>query len=158
VAVIDAGTPSAMSTRSTRMTRMTVTRTLAAALAAATLTAPSAHARVDPPISLTAASVAHHLRSAGSPDAARLPHGTQRDPRDLRVGPAAPEQAPLPGPPTWATQTKPITAPLAPATPHDGGIDLATIGLGIAGSVVAVGAIASIAARSRRPQRRRVTA
>jgi hypothetical protein len=134
---------------------MPVTRTLAAAIAAATLMAPSALARIDPPIHPAQPAVPHHLRTAGAPDDAWLPHGTQRDPRDLRVS-RPPAQAPLSGPPTSPMHTKPISAPLTPAGQHDDGIDLATIGLGIAGGVLAVGT--GIAGRNRRQQRRRATA
>jgi hypothetical protein len=51
-----------------------------------------------------------------------------------------------------------IPAPAAEATGRGNGVDWTTIGLGIAGSLLAIGGIVGIARRSRRIERARVTA
>jgi hypothetical protein len=115
---------------------MKTIRTLAAALAIAALAAPTALAK---PIS-------------GPPDmqasrAIALAEARQaRDPRSPHDGDAAtrlqqPRHAAHPMPPQPAAAT------------HDGGVDSSTIGLGIAGSVLALGGLALLAGRGRRLQR-----
>jgi hypothetical protein len=141
---------------------MTATRTLVAALAAATLAAPSAlaqpidlHGAVAQPAAKTSG---QDLRSPDARDAATRPGSAlAQDVRHLRAGGDA-TQRPLVGPPTWPAQPHVITAPSTPAEQPGDGVDLATIGLGIAGSLLAVGALAGIANRTRRPQRRRAIA
>ena len=138
---------------------MTVTRTIIAALAATTLAAPSAFARpIDTPLNLAQPAVAQDLRSPDTRDAATRPATTGAEHlRHLQAG-GTDAQRPLPVPPTWPGHPQVISAPLTPVVQRDHGVDATTIGLGIAGSVLAVGAIAGIANRTRRPQRRRVAA
>lgn len=66
---------------------------------------------------------------------------------------------PLPGPPTWPAHPQPIAAAAAASDPHDAnGVNWATIGLGIACSLLAVGGIVALTRRrSRRLQRLRAT-
>ena len=141
---------------------MTPTRTLVAALAAATLAAPSAFAQ---PADMhgafakpAAKTTGQDLRSPDTRDAATRPASARaQDLRHLRaVGNTT--QSPMAGPPTWPAHPHVIAAPSAPAEQPDDGVDVTTIGLGIAGSLLAVGALAGIANRTRRPQRRRATA
>ena len=140
---------------------MSPTRTLVAALAAATLAAPSALAQ---PADMHAgraqpATKAQDLRSPDTRDAATRPaNASQQDLRHLRAGAATTTRVPLPGPPSWPAHPQPISPPITAAQQPDDGIDTATIALGIAASLLAVGALAGIASRTRRPQRRRVTA
>ena len=74
---------------------------------------------------------------------------------------AAPATAtrPLPGPPTWPAHPQPITAAPAANDTHDAsGLNWATIGLGLTGSLLAVGGIVALTRRrSRRVQRLRAT-
>lgn len=135
---------------------MNITRTLAAALAAVALTAPSALARPAdmhaPPAKAGSAqqksqTPTQDLRSADAQDAAR-------NPRDAREA-----ARPRPGPPTWPAYPQPITpTPVVEAPGSGGGIDWTTIGLGIAGSLLAVSGLAVLASRSRRIQRPRISA
>ena len=142
---------------------MTPTRTLVAALAAATLAAPSAFAQ---PADMhgafakpAAKTTGQDLRSPDTRDAATRPTSARaQDLRHLRAGGDATTQAPLPGPPTWPAHPQPISAPITAAPQRDDGIDPATIALGIAGSLLAVAAIAGIANRTRRRQHQRATA
>ena len=59
---------------------------------------------------------------------------------------------------TRPAHPRPSVTPTAGAGKGGDGIDTATIALGVAASLLAVGAIAGIANRARRTQRRRVTA
>ena len=97
------------------------------------------------PTLLTATLIA--LAGAAGPSAAA----------DATATPAATTH-PVPGPPTWPTDPQPIpAAPAAEATPDDG-VALTTIGLGIAGSALAVGGmVAFTGRRHRRVQRVRAT-
>ena len=173
---------------------MSLTRTLVAALAAASLAAPSALAQPADMHAGRAQPAKQDLRSPDTRDAAtrpaaatrtlpsaptsaaceRCPNGPMasdwhdaatrpasaraQDLRHLRAGGDATTQAPLPGPPTWPAHPQPISAPITAAPQRDDGIDPATIALGIAGSLLAVAAIAGIANRNRRTQRQRATA
>jgi len=66
---------------------------------------------------------------------------------------------PLPGPPTWPTHPEPITAaPAIKASDGKNGIAGTTIALGIAGSLLAIAAIAGITSHTRRAGRARITA
>lgn len=158
---------------------MTITRTLAAALATAALAAPAAEAQpadMHAPAALAAAQQREQgptqdrrsadaidadmhastaqaaaqqrpkwdLRSADAIDAARNPQPVSR-PAQLPSGrPAGPQ---------------PVTPVPAVQAPDGGsGIEWTTIGLGIAGSLLAVSMIAALVHRSRRLQRPRVTA
>ncbi len=65
----------------------------------------------------------------------------------------------VPGPPTWPVNPQPIKpVPAVHASDTRGGLDWTTIGLGIAGGLLAIGGIVGIARRSRRIERARVTA
>jgi hypothetical protein len=128
---------------------MRTTSTLAAALAVAALAAaPAAQARpadIHAPLARAQAKAQHKqdLRSADARDAAVHPR-------------SAHNVAPLPGPPTWAVNPRPITpVPVAEVSDDGNGIDTTTIGLGIAGSLIAAGGAAALltSRRSRRLQR-----
>ena len=117
------------------MTR-TLLRSIAIALAAAALTAPTALARPDAPAPAAkpAARALHEGRhSAGTSRFATRPV--------LDRNPARPSRP----------SAAPVTVSVASA---DKGIDWATIAIGIGGSLLAVGAIALITARMRRPHAR----
>ena len=138
---------------------MSLTRTLVAALAAASLAAPSALAQPADMHAGLAQPAKQDLRSPDTRDAATRPANARaQDLRHLRAGGDATTQAPLPGPPTWPAHPQPISAPITAAPQRDDGIDAATIALGIAGSLLAVAAIAGIVNRTRRTQRQRATA
>ena len=138
---------------------MSLTRTLVAALAAASLAAPSALAQPADMHAGLAQPAKQDLRSPDTRDAATRPANARaQDLRHLRAGGDATTQAPLPGPPTWPAHPQPISAPITAAPQRDDGIDPATLALGIAGSLLAVAAIAGIANRNRRTQRQRATA
>jgi hypothetical protein len=114
------------------MTR-TLIRSTAIALAAAALTAPTALARPDAPAPVAKPAVSHTGRhSAGASRFATRPV--------LDRNPAQPSRP-----------ASPVTVSVTSA---DTGIDWATIAIGIAGSLLAVGAIALITARMRRPHAR----
>jgi len=115
---------------------MSITRTLAATLAAGAIIAPAASAQpADMHASTAQAAAAEQqpkqdLRSADARDAAQNPRGVA----DTARPPAA----------------QPITpAPVAEA-PDSGGINWTTIWIGIAGSLVAVSGLALLVGRSRR--------
>jgi len=123
---------------------MTLTRTLLAALAATALAAPTALAQPGAPGGNAARLFpTRHTQDLRSPDAI-----------DAATRPGAITQ-PLPGPPSWPLHPRPITTP---TTTTDHGVDGTTIGLGIAGSLLAAGGIAGIGRRSRRTRRQRVAA
>ena len=122
---------------------MTITRTLAAALAAMALTAPTAlagPADMHGPAIQTANEDKQDLRSADARDAAPNASGT----RDAAL-PLADRQ--------------PVTPAPVAETPDSGGIGWMTIAIGIAGSLLAVSGLAALTTRrSRRLQRLRATA
>ena len=65
----------------------------------------------------------------------------------------------VPGPPTWPVNPQPINpVPAIHASDTGGGLDWTTIGLGIAGSLLAIGAIAGTTRRTRRTGRTRIAA
>ena len=99
----------------------------------------------------TSAAQAHKKRDLRSPDARDAAH----HPRD--TGSAF--TPPLAGPPTWPMDPRPITpAPTAKTTDAGNGVDRTTIGLGVAGSLLAISGIAALnGRRSRRRQRLRAT-
>jgi len=136
---------------------MSTTRTLAAALAIAAIAVPAAQAQpADMHASLAQATAKtqnkQDLRSADARDAAQNPVNAP--------GTSAVESATQPGPPTWPAHPQPLTpAPVAEVTDGDTGINWTTIGLGIAGSLLAVSGLAALTSRrSRRLQRFRATA
>lgn len=110
------------------MTRSILTRIAAVALATTALAAPTAFARPDV---TPAASHAQGARHADSNGFATRPV--------IDRNPGAPSS-------------------LVPVAPTDRGIDWTTIAIGIVGSLLAVGAIAGIASRTRRTAQARITA
>jgi hypothetical protein len=96
------------------------------------------------------------LRSPDARDASTRSAALVQDLRHLRAGGTA-VRPPLPGPPSWPTDPQPITPGPAANVSHDtNGLNWATIGLGIAGSLIAVsGIVALTGRRSRRLQRAR---
>jgi hypothetical protein len=138
---------------------MSITRTLAAALAIAALAAPTAAAYdIHAPLARAAAKAQKHedLRSPDAKVGAYTPGATPAVSYTSRA-PAAPATRRLPGPPTWPANPQPITP--AKVTDGDNGIDWTTIGLGIAGSLLAVGGLAAFTTRhSRRTRHLRTTA
>ena len=130
---------------------MSTNRILAAALAAAALAAaPAAQAQpADMHASVAQAqakanakaNAKQDLRSADARDAAKHPRA---------YTPGA-ESAPLPGPPTWAVNPQPIApAPVAEVSDGGDGVDTTTIGLGIAGGLLAVSGLAALTTRRSR--------
>jgi len=119
-------------------------RALALGLAAALVAAPAVPAQ---PADMRA-SVAQAAADAQAKQDLRSP-----DARDQRtIDPAT--RPPLPGPPTWPVDPKPINQ-ASTVTADTDSVNWATIGLGIAGSLLAVGGLALLSAR--RTQRLRVT-
>jgi hypothetical protein len=117
------------------MTR-TLVRTTAVALATAALAAPTALARPDAAVPAAKAAVPALHKGVHRADS----NGFATRPIIDR-SPAQPDQAP----------SSPLTVSVAPT---DHGIDWATIGIGIAGSLLAVGGIALITERVRHPRAR----
>ncbi len=117
------------------MTR-TIVRTAALALTVAALTAPTALARPD----AGGPAAGRHL-AGGRPATSHFAARPVLD-RPNTTQPSAPA-------------AQPVTVSVAPA---DHGIDWTTIGIGIAGSLLAVGAVATIANRTRRGHHPRIAA
>jgi hypothetical protein len=161
--------------------RSIVTRTATIALAAAALAAPTAIARpADTPPAAANASAQdlNHLRAGAHPvnapgatavDSATRPSapgttytsgataGGQHTPGATAIHAAT--RWPLPGPPTWPVNPQPIAPARAVQAPDSSsGVSPTTIGLGIAGSLIALAGIVGIARRSRRVERARLTA
>ena len=118
---------------------MRITRIIAAAVAATVLAVPAAQASV-PDMHASTAIAASKKQDLRSPDA--------RDAATVRLhksGAVVGTTNVAPGQPTWPVNPQPlkVAAPAPAAAPaDDGGIDWATIAIGIAGSLLAVGAIA----------------
>jgi hypothetical protein len=142
---------------------MTIRHTLAAALAATVIAAPAATARPAdmPPAGAQAAAPAQHrqdLRSPDAVDAARNPRKPVNAPGATAVGSQSTIPAVAPGQPTWATNPKPIpSAHAVQVSRSDDGVDWTTIGLGIAGTLVAFGGILALTSRTRRMPRTRAS-
>ena len=138
---------------------MSITRTLAAALAIAALAAQTATAYdIHAPLARAAAK-AQKNEDLRSPDAKVGAYTPGAIPAVTYTSgtTAAPATRHLPGPPTWPVNPQPITP--ARVTDGDNGADWTTIGLGIAGSLLAVGGLAAFTRRhSRRTRRLRTTA
>ncbi len=133
-----------------------IIRTATIAIATAALAAPAALARPDaPPAVAKTTLAAKHNQDARSPDAT---DAAAANPRDVR-SPDAPHQGPwsslASGPPSAPPNSR---SQLTPKATTDPGLDWATITLGVAGSLLAVSAIAGIASRTRRTARARITA
>jgi hypothetical protein len=112
------------------MTR-TIVRTATVALAIAALAAPTALARPDVSPPTASAQNTHRAHPVATNRFATRPI--------LDRNPVEADQP----------SSSPVTVSVAPA---DRGIDWATIGIGIAGSLLAVGAIALVTARVRHPR------
>ena len=132
---------------------MTTSRLLAAALAIGALAAPAAQARPadNAPVARTAAASARvhdlrHLR-AGAINTV----GTSTP----AVQPATRRR--LPGPPTWPVNPQPIAPAHAVKAPDSSDVNPTTIGLGIAGALLALAGIVAFTRRSHHG-RTRVTA
>jgi hypothetical protein len=146
--------------RSTDMTRRII-RTATIALAAAALAAPTALARpADMPRAVATATAAAQ-------------HKHDRRPHDTNVGVYTPGAIPAVSYPSGATaggqytpgatpavsRPRPITpAPAVQVTDTGSGVRATTIGLGIAGSLIALAGVVGIWRRSRRLERARLTA
>jgi hypothetical protein len=122
-----------------------IIRTITTAIAFAALAAPTALARpADTPPAVAKAAAAQHKRAVSLGANSRVVDPATR-PRPAQ-------------PPTWPVNPQPLTPPAAKDTHGGDGGDWTTIGLGIAGSLLAIGAIAGIARRTRRIGRARITA
>jgi hypothetical protein len=124
-----------------------IIRTITTAIAIAALVAPSALARPadTPPAVAKAAAAAKRTQDARSADADGFPT------RPVIDRPSAP--------PTARAEVTP--QPVRDVTPQpaaDDGIAWTTIAIGIAGGLLAIGAIAGITTRTRRTARTRITA
>jgi len=145
---------------------MSIARTLVAALAVTALAVPAAQAR---PADIHA-SFAEAAAKAQQKQDLRTPDGI--DASQLRGhGAAKPVNAPgatavdsatrpaprtQPGPPTWPVNPQPITQAHAVKVVDDGGDDWMPIVFGIAGGLLALGAVAVLTTRRRRTQRLRM--
>jgi hypothetical protein len=160
------------------MPRRTI-RTITTAIAIAALAAPTALARPadTPPADKAAAAQEQdlrHLRAGGEVIDDATKHEQDAPSTDARSGMYTPAATPAvtypsgtndetarpqPDPPTWPTDPKPISPTSAGNASHgENGVDWTTIGLGIAGSLLALGAIAAITSRTRRTGRARIAA
>jgi hypothetical protein len=136
---------------------MSLTRTLAATLAICALGAPVASASQPADMHASVAIAAakerakQDLRSPDARDAATTPPARGQDLRtpDARDAAIHLHRSGLVVGATQPVAAKP--APAAPAVKTDDGIDWATIALGIAGSLLAVGAVALVTSRRRMP-------
>ena len=156
-----------------------IIRTITTAIAIAALAAPTALARpADTPPAAKAAATQEqdlrHLRGGGDVVDDATKHEQDARSTDARVGMYTPGATPAvtytsgtegetarpqPGPPTWPTDPEPISTARAGNASHgENGVDWMTIGLGIAGSLLAIGAIAGITSRTRRTGRARIAA
>ena len=145
---------------------MSIARTLVAALAVTALAVPAAQARpADIHASFAeAAAKAQQKQDLRSPDgieAAHLRGHAAADAINAR-GATAVDSATRPaprtfaGPPTWPANPQPIAQVHAVKVVDDGGVDWTTIGLGIAGGLLAVSVLAFFTTRRRRTQRLRL--
>jgi hypothetical protein len=114
-------------------------RTLVPALVAAVLLTLAASAQARPADPSTAA--ATPTRAPAGP-----PTWPAR-PRQINAVPVETTET-LPGPPTWPAHPQPIKA--IPAVDDSSGVNWTTIGLGLAGSLLAVSGIVALTGRHRR--------
>ena len=133
---------------------MSITRTLAATLAICALAAPVASASQPADMHASVAIAAakerakQDLRSPDARDAATTPPARGQD---LRTPDARDAAIHLHRSGLVVGTTQPVAAKPAPVAPAADGIDWATIALGIAGSLLAVGAVALVTSRRRMP-------
>ncbi len=131
---------------------MSVPRMLAAALAVAALAAPTAVAK---PIDAPPSAAQRDMHASVAEAAAAKREKQEQRARNASGLPAYPsptvrQREPLPGPPTWPLNPKPITSPPAVfADDADEGLDWATIGIGVGLTFVALGAFTGVAHRIR---------
>jgi hypothetical protein len=145
---------------------MTLRRTLVAALAASAIATPAAIAQPADMHASTAqaAAQAQHRQDLRSPDAVDAAQNPRKSPVAVdapgatAVDSQSTTEPVAPGQPTWATNPKPIPPVPAPAVAKSGDVDWATVGLGIAGTLLALGAIVAVTNRSRRIPRPPVSA
>ena len=116
-----------------------IIRTAITAIAIAALAAPTALARPDAP---PAVNKVEHNQDARSPDAI---DAATRDEQNLR----SPDTIDAATRPTLGSQANPPLDATTQAT-ADSGIAWTTIGIGVAASLLAIGAVAGIASRTRR--------
>jgi hypothetical protein len=132
-----------------------IIRTATTAIAIAALAAPTALARPadTAPAVEKATAAAQHKQDARSPDAIDAAAQHKQDARS----PDAIDAATRTGVerPSAPSNSGPDTTPKAAA---DHGIGWTTIGLGIAGSLLAIGAITGVTSRTRRTARARIAA
>jgi hypothetical protein len=123
-----------------------IIRTATTAIAIAALAAPTALARpADTPPAIAKAAAAQRKQDARSADADGFPT------RPVIDRPSAP--------PSARPDITPKSAPdIAPQPAADHGTAWTTIAIGIAGTLLAIGAIAGITSRTRRTGRARITA
>ena len=138
---------------------MSTIRTLAAALAVAAVAAPGAQAK---PAAVNPAQADMHASTALAQPKQDLRSPDARDAAKPHVrGPAMTPAAPAPGQPTWPKSPQVLIPPKTtqPAAHADTGADWEAIGIGVAGSVLAISGVGLVASRrSRRLQRARVIA
>jgi hypothetical protein len=137
---------------------MTITRTLAAALAASAIAASAASAMPAPPdmhasTAQAAAQKRQDLRGEAAQDAALHPRKARAvDAPGATVADSQSKSTPVaPGQPTWAVNPKPLPPPTqaASTTSSDDGVDWATIGIGVGITLLVLGGIVALTNRSR---------
>jgi hypothetical protein len=153
-----------------------IIRTITTAIAIAALAAPTALAQpADPPPAVAQAAAKaeqeqdlRHLRAGGNVVDAAAMHEVDARPRDISVGAYTPGASPAvsypggaytPGATPAVSYPRPVPpARVVQAPDSSGGVSTTTIGLGIAGSLLAIAATGGIVRRTRRSERPRVTA
>ena len=122
---------------------MTIRRTLAAILAASAIAAPAASALPADTHGSKAPAAAFQQRDLRSPDAIDAAQHPRKSP--LLASP---------GHPSEAANTIPLPPVTAQPAKSDDGIDWSTIGLGVAGTLLALGAIVALTNRRHVPHTR----
>jgi hypothetical protein len=144
---------------------MSISKSLAAALAAMAIATPAAVAQPADMHASTAQAAAQarqgqDLRSPDAVDAATHPRRAQavNAPGATAVDSQSTTRPVAPGQPTWAVNPQPIAPAPAPATAKsDDGVDWTTIALGIAGTLLVLGGIVAVTNRMRPTPRTRVS-
>jgi hypothetical protein len=144
------------------MTRRSIfTRTATIALAAAALAAPTALARPAdvPPPDANATGAAHHEQNGRTQDTNVGTYTPGAIPAVSYPSGATADGAYTPGATPAVSQPRPSTPARAVQAPDSrSGVGSTTIGLGIAGCLIALAGVVGIARRSRRVERARLTA
>ena len=145
---------------------MTISRTLAAALAASAIAAPAASAMPAPPdmhastAQAAAQAQRQDLRGEAARDAALHPRKAQAvDAPGATAADSQSKSTPVaPGQPTWAVNPKPLPPPTqAASTTSDDGVDWVTIGIGVGITLLVLGGIVALTNRSRTLPRTRAS-